>query len=123
MNSKIEELKDLKDLKNLLAHNLRSARERMGYSQQRLAEAAHISPGHMNDIEQARKWVSAETLGNLASALMTEPWTLLLPEDQARLRYDNDLLMSFTAILQKNFGHMITTSWEEAIHSTSESEQ
>lgn len=119
MNSRIE---DLKDLKNLLASNIRLARERLGYSQQRLAEAAHISPGHMNDIEQARKWVSAETLNNLASALMTEPWMLLLPKDQARLRYDNDLLMSFTAILQKNFGRLITTSWEEAIHSTSKSE-
>ncbi|MDA3951318.1 MAG: helix-turn-helix transcriptional regulator [Spirochaeta sp.] len=110
MHSQIE------DLKELLAFNTRSARERIGYSQQHLAEAAHISPGHMNDIEQGRKWVSAATLRNLAAALMTEPWTLLLPEEHVRLRHDHDLLMRFAATLHKNVGKTIADSWEEALH-------
>ena len=64
----------------ILAQNIKEARSRLGYSQQELAERADLSAGHMNDLEQGRKWVSADTLQRLADALALEPFMLLLPE-------------------------------------------
>lgn len=64
----------------ILAYNIKEARAKLGYSQQELAERAKLSPGHMNDLEQGRKWVSADTLQRLADALAMEPFMLLLPE-------------------------------------------
>ena len=66
------------EIQTVLARNIKSARAKLGYSQQDLAEKADLSPGHMNDLEQGRKWVSADTLQRLAKALMLEPWMLLV---------------------------------------------
>lgn len=64
-----------------------------------------------------------ETLSNLAAALITEPWTLLLPEEDARLRYDHDLLICFTGTLHKNVGKVIADSWDEALQIPPDTEQ
>lgn len=68
------------DLQTLLGHNIKTAREKRGFSQQLLAERARLSPGHITDLEQGRKWVSAASLGRIAVALGLEPFMLLLPE-------------------------------------------
>lgn len=68
------------DLQILLGQNIRTAREKRGFSQQLLAERARLSPGHITDLEQGRKWVSADSLGRIAFALGLEPFMLLLPE-------------------------------------------
>ncbi|MFW6363605.1 MAG: helix-turn-helix domain-containing protein [Spirochaeta sp.] len=67
------------DIHEALSQNTRNARQRLGLSQQELAERARLSPGHINDIEQKRKWLSAASLQRLANALGVEPFMLLLP--------------------------------------------
>ncbi len=67
-------------LQALLGRNIRTAREKRGYSQQMLAERAELSAGHITDLEQGRKWVSADSLVRIADALGIEPFMLLLPE-------------------------------------------
>ncbi|TVQ27451.1 MAG: XRE family transcriptional regulator [Spirochaetaceae bacterium] len=68
-------------LQIILGRNIRAAREKLGYSQQHLAERADLSPGHITDLEKGRKWVSADSLARIADALGIEPFMLLLPAD------------------------------------------
>jgi transcriptional regulator with XRE-family HTH domain len=90
-------MKQPSEVQHLLAHNLKSARRKLGYSQQELAERAELSPGHMNDLEQGRKWVSSFTLQRLADALGLEPFMLLLPHDEASRTDQFSLLTEYAA--------------------------
>jgi transcriptional regulator with XRE-family HTH domain len=60
---------DGKALRGVLAENIKRNRVIRGLSQERLAEAAKISPSFLSAIETGRKWPYPETLANLASAL------------------------------------------------------
>ena len=54
----------------------------MGYSQEKLAEKAHLSAQTLNDIEGCRRWVSAATLTKLAKTLHVAEYQLLVPENE-----------------------------------------
>lgn len=108
-----------RDIKALLAANIRAKRRRIGHSQQHLAELAGISTGHMNDIEQGRKWVSPETLKNIAEALMTEPWTLLVPEGyRTTADADYDLMLRLIAKIREGFTDVLEDSWHQLLAET-----
>ena len=51
-------------------------------SQLALAENAGLTHNFVNDIENGKKWVSAETIGKLASALKAEPYQFFLSESK-----------------------------------------
>ena len=57
----------------IFSSNLRRLRKDANLTQVGLAEKADLAPNFINDIENGKKWVSAETLGKLASALEVEP--------------------------------------------------
>ncbi|AFG36589.1 helix-turn-helix domain-containing protein [Spirochaeta africana] len=109
------------DIHLVLSNNTRTARLRLGYSQQELAERANLSTGHINDIEQSRKWLSADSLQRLADALGLEPFMLLLPGNggpgpdsgnpEAQAWY---LLMDFSLQLRER----ITEAVDEVVHTT-----
>ena len=61
------------DFQNLLAKNIRAARERLGISQMKLAERAELSVSFMNDVERARRWVGAKALARLGDVLHLRP--------------------------------------------------
>ena len=61
------------DFQDLLAKNIRAARERLGISQMKLAEKAELSVSFMNDVERARRWVGAKALARLGDALHLRP--------------------------------------------------
>lgn len=86
----------------ILARNIKMAREKLGISQQELAERAELSTGHVNDVEQARKWVSAESLEQLADALFLEPFMLLLPPDYSREGDAFTLLTEYAASVRES---------------------
>ena len=67
------------DLRKILSMNIKRHRELLGISQEKLAEIAGISANMVKDIEGCRTWVSDKTLINLASALKTEIYRLLVP--------------------------------------------
>ncbi|MFP4153239.1 MAG: helix-turn-helix domain-containing protein [Alkalispirochaeta sp.] len=100
-------------LRQILGTNIRIARMSLGYSQQALAEKAQISTGHMNDIEQGRKWVSEQTLENIASALLVRPWMLLLPKISGSNDRTAELRMRFNTALRKYLDAAIESAWEE----------
>ena len=58
---------------SLFSSNLRRLRKSANLTQADLAERADLTPNFINDIENGRKWVSAESLGKLVVALETEP--------------------------------------------------
>jgi transcriptional regulator with XRE-family HTH domain len=51
-------------------------------SQLALAENAGLTHNFINDIENGKKWVSAETIGKLASALKAEPYQFFISESK-----------------------------------------
>jgi transcriptional regulator with XRE-family HTH domain len=74
----METTPNAKYIQELLAKNVRAARKRLGISQMKLAEKADLSAGYMNDVERARRWLGAETLARLASALHLRPHQFFL---------------------------------------------
>ncbi len=104
---------ELINLRQILAQNIRTMRRSNGYSQQYLAEAAHISTGHINDIEHGRKWVSEKTFLLLADALMVEPWMLLRPADRAGSVEDGARFVSFISLFRERQDALIRSTWKE----------
>ena len=68
------------DLRKILSINIKRQREKLGITQEFLAEKAEISAAMMNDIEGCRTWVSDKTLKNLSSALKIDTYRLFIPE-------------------------------------------
>jgi transcriptional regulator with XRE-family HTH domain len=109
------------EILTILANNIKSARTKLGYSQQELAEKADLSPGHMNDLEQGRKWVSADTLHRLATALMLEPWMLLLPDVESESTTANyDLLTRFASRMKDNLNTAVAETLQELLKAPGE---
>jgi len=72
------------DLRAILGENLKKYRTIKGFSQAKLAEIIDISPNFISDIETGKKWVSAQTLSQLAKALKIEIFELFKPEQNIR---------------------------------------
>ncbi|MDR0302191.1 MAG: helix-turn-helix domain-containing protein [Treponema sp.] len=68
------------DLRKTLSINIKNQRALLGLSQEKLAENAGISSNMVRDIEGCRTWVSDITLINIAAALKTDTYRLLMPE-------------------------------------------
>jgi transcriptional regulator with XRE-family HTH domain len=69
-------------VRQLLSANMKLARTRMGYSQQKLAEAVGVSTSYIGEIEIARKFPSSGMLVRIADALGLEPHRLFYdPKD------------------------------------------
>lgn len=68
----------------MIGHNVRGFRNRLGISQEKLAELAKIDRAYMGCVERAEKSVSAEILYRIGKALNIKPHLLLL-EDSYKL--------------------------------------
>ena len=66
-------------LSRFLAANLKTQRNMLGLSQEKLAEMAGLSWQPVNSIECQRTWVSDKTLESLAEALKIDAFQLILP--------------------------------------------
>jgi transcriptional regulator with XRE-family HTH domain len=83
----VYEAKVLKSLRELLAHNMKENRNRLGISQSRLAERSGLSTQYIAMIELARKFPSPEMLERIASALEIDPPELFsIQIAEARIR-------------------------------------
>ena len=69
------------EIRKILSSNLKKHREKLGLSQEKLAENAEISTMMVKDIEGCRTWVSDRTLISLAAALKTDIFRLLMPDN------------------------------------------
>jgi transcriptional regulator with XRE-family HTH domain len=69
-------------VKELLATNTRIFRKKLGFSQEKLAEATNLSAQSISDIEGCRTWVSDKTLEKLANVLNVDIFQLFIPSDE-----------------------------------------
>jgi transcriptional regulator with XRE-family HTH domain len=69
------------DLRVILGANLKRYRCFRGLSQAKLAEMVDISSNFVSDIETGKRWLSSETLVNLAEALHVEVFEFLKPAE------------------------------------------
>jgi transcriptional regulator with XRE-family HTH domain len=70
----------LTKVRKILSFNLKKYREKLGLSQEKLAENAEISTMMVKDMEACRTWISDKTLESLATALKTDIYRLLMPD-------------------------------------------
>jgi transcriptional regulator with XRE-family HTH domain len=89
MNEKYEKIR------RILAQNIKSRRENLGLSQEKLAEATNLSVQTINTIEGCRMWVSDKTITRLAKALNTDIFQLFVPYQSGK----NELTASPAAVL------------------------
>jgi transcriptional regulator with XRE-family HTH domain len=89
MNEKYEKIR------KILAQNIKSRREKLGLSQEKLAEASNMSVQTINTIEGCRMWVSDKTVTRLAKALDIEVFQLFVPYQAGK----NELTASPSAVL------------------------
>ncbi len=64
----------------MIGHNVRGFRNRIGISQEKLAEFAQIDRAYVGCIERAEKSVSAEVLYRIGKALKIKPHLLFIEE-------------------------------------------
>jgi len=74
-------MKTEQDLRRIFSYNIRTRRERKGWTQEVLAEKAKVSKNMISDYETSQKFAHAKTLVRLATALETEVYELLKPDD------------------------------------------
>jgi len=89
------------NLRKILAINIKKQREKLGMTQEKLAERADISAAMMNDIEGCRTWISDKTLRNLSSALMIDTYRLFIPEISSRDSIPAEVVMELTLDLHE----------------------
>lgn len=71
-------------LQRRLSFNIKKARKELLLSQERLAEAAHISSQMVNDIEGCRRWPSEKTIVKIADALKVDIGVLFRAEPSSQ---------------------------------------
>jgi transcriptional regulator with XRE-family HTH domain len=76
----MKEEKDGIDIRRLFSKNSRRLRSAANISQLTLATEAGLTHNFINDIENGKKWVSAETISKLAEVLKAEPYQFFLSE-------------------------------------------
>jgi len=69
------------DLRTLLGENLKRYRNYRGFSQAKLAELLDISPNFVSDLETGKRWLSSDTLVNIAKSLGVDPYEFLKPPE------------------------------------------
>lgn len=67
----------MSEILKLIGSNIRRLRQRMGLSQEALADSAHLHRTYVGAIERGERNVSAENIAKIAAALGTEPHILL----------------------------------------------
>jgi transcriptional regulator with XRE-family HTH domain len=99
------------DLRVTLGANLKRYRCFRGLSQAKLAEMVDISPNFISDIETGKRWLSSDTLVNLAEVLKIEVFEFLKPAET--VSGDNaDLLTRYTKEASFTLTQLVSQSLE-----------
>ena len=70
------------NIRSLFSRNLKRLRNIANYSQLTLALESGLAHNFINDIENGKKWVSAETIAKLATALKAEPYQFFIADSK-----------------------------------------
>ena len=70
------------DLRTMFGENLKRYRTNKGLSQAKLAEILDISPNFISDLETGKRWLSSDTLINIANALGVDVYEFFRPKQK-----------------------------------------
>jgi transcriptional regulator with XRE-family HTH domain len=68
------------DIQTIFSKNLKRLRLAANISQLSLSSLSGLTHNFINDIENGKKWVSAKSIGKLATALRAEPYQFFISE-------------------------------------------
>ena len=88
---------------SLLIENLKRERKRAGYSQEKLAELADLSPKYISALEIGNRFPSPETFQKLIEILNIEPYQLFLDPSKPTRDTDINMVKSFQDFLAKAY--------------------
>ena len=74
------------ELKDILGINIRDHRYSKNWNQEFLAQKIGITKNAISEIESGKKFISAETLANLASVFEIHAYELFMPRDVMPIR-------------------------------------
>jgi transcriptional regulator with XRE-family HTH domain len=107
-------------IRKILSINVKKYRKKLGFSQEKLAEATDLSSQTINDIEGCRMWVSDKTITKLARIFHIEAYQLLVPvnpngtpeqESSSRDRLLLDLEDKVIEVVHQQFRDVIETAY------------
>jgi len=99
-----------------LAQNLKAQRNKLGFSQKRLAKISDLSIQTINDIEGGRRWVSDKTITKLSIALNVECYQLLIPDYfNNKIASPTKNLMKLKANMHKSVNNIIDAQFTDFI--------
>ncbi|WP_296330248.1 helix-turn-helix transcriptional regulator [uncultured Treponema sp.] len=94
----------------MLKTNIRRLRTELGWSQEKLAEKAEISPSYVTQIELGNRSPSIDIIEKIAIALGIEYRILFTPEDLAKKEYckslrllEKNVMQAVNEAIQKEF--------------------
>ena len=96
------------NIRSLFSRNLKRLRNIANFSQLTLAAEAGLTHNFINDIENGKKWVSAETIAKLAIALKAEPYQFFISDSKW-----NDQGAEIFSIYLDDFSNAFTRMVEE----------
>jgi transcriptional regulator with XRE-family HTH domain len=99
------------ELRAVLGANLKRYRCFRGFSQAKLAEMVDISPNFISDVETGKRWISSDTMVNLAAALNIEVFEFLKPEKPPRDDVAG-VITRFTAEAASTINNLVNQSLE-----------
>ena len=105
---------DAEPIRKILAGNIRKYRKNFGYSQEKLAEKAHLSVQTLKDIEGCRRWVGSRTITKLANALNVAEYQLLVPESGETAEKPRKSSLKSLISLQDNIINTINIQFDDA---------
>jgi len=82
---------DLTTSQELLGRNLKRIRGFLNLTQMKLAEKCELSTNFVNELENGKGWVSAETLDKICGELGIEHYRLFVPESMPEVKNDNKI--------------------------------
>jgi len=89
------------EIRRILSKNLKEQRNKIGFTQEKLAEISGLSIQTINDIEGGRKWVSDKTITKLAIALHIECYQLLVPNFKSQNKKENASVRQLLGLMKK----------------------
>lgn len=95
------------DIQIIFSRNLKRLRNDANISQMTLASLADLTHNFINDIENGKKWVSAKTIGKLATALRVEPHQFFLSESRWNEK-EKEILSTYMDDLSESVQKVLT---------------
>ena len=99
------------DLRTTLGSNVKKYRTIKGFSQAKLAEMLELSPNFISEIETGKRWLSSDTLVNLAEALNVEIYEFFFPQ-QVTTNDTTAFIQTYTEKAAKVASEAVTSSLE-----------